>query len=238
MPALRRPESSWWATRLLQPSKSPTANDPVPHTEAAKSCGPAVMTAAASCGGGSCNSAHWVNPRYDAPIVANRPVNQGCSTSHAAVSAPSVASLTIGSKTPAEPAHTLQHDVVAARRVRLGEQQRERKSAPVGSAQEHGADGAGRGRCVVIGDQPHPVAHRHFNPVHGVTGDRRPQPQQAAQRVATGLGQAVQGGLRGSNRCHAHDHQVRAERSRTLLRREIVSATVHRAQPSRPPRRG
>jgi hypothetical protein len=36
-------------------------------------------------------------------MVAKRPVNQGCSTSHATVSAPSVASLTIGSNTPAEP---------------------------------------------------------------------------------------------------------------------------------------
>ena len=54
------------------------ANEPVPHTDASKSCGPAVITAAASSGGGSDSSAHWVYPRYDTPMVANRPVNQGC----------------------------------------------------------------------------------------------------------------------------------------------------------------
>ena len=79
------------------------ANDPVSHTEALKSCGPTVMTAAASSGGGSCNSAHWVNPRYDSPTVANRPVNQGCSRSQSTVSAPSAASLTIGSNSPPDP---------------------------------------------------------------------------------------------------------------------------------------
>ena len=79
------------------------ANEPVPHIEARKSCGPAVMTAAASSGGGSVSSAHWVKPRYDSPMVANRPVNQGCSRSHATVSAPSAASWTIGSNSPPEP---------------------------------------------------------------------------------------------------------------------------------------
>ena len=78
-------------------------NEPVPHTEEKKSCGPAVMTAAASSRGGSRNNAHCVNPRYDNPMVANRPVNQGWSRSHATVSAPSAASLTIGSNAPPDP---------------------------------------------------------------------------------------------------------------------------------------
>src|SRR5262249_10478808 len=73
------------------------------HTEALKSCGPAVMTAAANSGGGSCSSAHWVKPRYDTPTVANRPVNQGCSRSQTTVSAAASASLTIGSKAPPDP---------------------------------------------------------------------------------------------------------------------------------------
>ncbi|CFB88005.1 Uncharacterised protein [Mycobacterium tuberculosis] len=36
-------------------------------------------------------------------MVPNRPVNQGCSRSHATVSAPSAASLTMGSNTPPDP---------------------------------------------------------------------------------------------------------------------------------------
>ncbi|CFB88006.1 Uncharacterised protein [Mycobacterium tuberculosis] len=63
IPARMRPGSSWWETRSLQPRKSLTVNDPVPHTEARKSCGPTVITAAASSGGGSCSNAHWVKPR-------------------------------------------------------------------------------------------------------------------------------------------------------------------------------
>ncbi len=76
----------------LHPKKSAAAKDPLPHTEAAKSCGPAVMTDAANCGGGFCRIAHWVKPRYDGPRVASRPVNQGCSISQATVLAPSSAS--------------------------------------------------------------------------------------------------------------------------------------------------
>jgi hypothetical protein len=36
-----------------------------------------VMTAAFISGGGSASRAHWVKPRYDRPMVANDPVNQG-----------------------------------------------------------------------------------------------------------------------------------------------------------------
>src|SRR5690606_23900744 len=87
----------------LQPRKSLRVNAPVPQELAQKSCGPTRTTAAAHCGGGSVNSAHWVNPRYDNPIVANEPVNHGCSHSHAAVSAPSATSYTIGVNSPPEP---------------------------------------------------------------------------------------------------------------------------------------
>ncbi len=61
------------------------------------------MTAVANSGGGSCNRAHWVNPRYDIPMVAKRPVNHGCSRSQPTVSAPSATSLAIGSNTPPDP---------------------------------------------------------------------------------------------------------------------------------------
>jgi hypothetical protein len=85
----------------LQPTRS-VLNAPLPHVWRPKSCGPTVMTAADSDGGGSSRIAHWVYPRYEAPTVANEPVNQGCFVSHATVSWPSSRSVRIGSKPPSE----------------------------------------------------------------------------------------------------------------------------------------
>ena len=51
---------------------------PVPQRGPLRSCGPTVITAAAISCGGSISSAHCVKPKYDAPIVPNDPVNQGC----------------------------------------------------------------------------------------------------------------------------------------------------------------
>jgi hypothetical protein len=47
----------------LHPRKSFSENEPVPQEEALKSCGPTLMIAAFSSGGGSFSNAHWVNPR-------------------------------------------------------------------------------------------------------------------------------------------------------------------------------
>ena len=134
-----------------------------PH-RGAKSCGPAVMTAAASSGGGSISSAHCVSPRYDRPIVANRPVNHGCRRSHSTVSAPSEVSWTIGWNSPPEPEvprTTLQHHVVAAGGVEPGVERRERKAPAVRAADQQRAGVACAGRRVMVGDQVDAVAHRH-----------------------------------------------------------------------------
>ena len=87
----------------LQPTTS-RLSEPVPHECRAKSCGPTVITAAAISAGGSSSRVHCVYPRYDGPMVANVPVNQGCATSQATTSCPSARSVRIGSKSPSEAA--------------------------------------------------------------------------------------------------------------------------------------
>lgn len=51
-----------------------------PHLRHGDRAGAAVITSAASSGGGSCNSAHWVNYRPDSPMVSNRPGEPGLLT--------------------------------------------------------------------------------------------------------------------------------------------------------------
>ena len=92
---------------------------------------------------------------------------------------------------PERPAHALQHDVVAAGRVWPGKGERERKTTSVRPADQHGADGCGGRRCVVVGHQLDPIAHRDLDPIHGVVGGRPWQAQQSPYSVAAGLSQGA-----------------------------------------------
>ena len=143
MPARIRPGSSWWATRLLQPRKSLTVNEPVPHADALKSCGtrgdhgrsqfrrrilqhrPLGEAQIGNPDGGEATG----EPRL-APQPGDRVSAVGDLVNHRIEDA---------ARSERAP-HTLQHHPIAAGCVQLGEYQRERKSAAVGSAGQQGAD--------------------------------------------------------------------------------------------------
>ena len=112
---------------------------------------------------------------------------------------------------PERSACALHHDVVTARRVQAGERQREREPTPVGPADQHGADRAGRGRRVMVG--PHRRRAWASGPDGRCTRSSFAATAAAGPERCRRLGRGCAASRCGLGACRSHAHQVRTART-------------------------
>ena len=156
---------SWFATRSAQRSESVNLNAPVPQIDSAKSCGPTVMIAVASSGGGSISSAHWVEAQIrhpdrresaGEPRLAAQPLDGvgavGDFVDHR---------FELAVRSRRYPECSAARRDSRGRRTAGRSSSRERKAPAVGAAdQQRAYDTRVFGGCVMVGDQVDAVAHR------------------------------------------------------------------------------